>query len=394
MNVGLFYRPGAFRLDEARQWIYAYLLTRPSHQPPIAITQVTPPKELLSWLGISWREPAPTSASSRLPNELLYQDEERTRLRLSALGPLRYLDADKTETALVATDPVVFLAGDQPSEALSLAEQAIENQLDMLASQTPTDDAVTLLIALRHLHQEPLLLLREVAPIEADGALPSLSSLRQQGFLPQAIFNLLCLLCWPVPEGAWGLSQQLLWPLSALPGPSHMRFELPRLRTFNEVYLRSLSFEELGELLAPFLQEKGLWQDDHSQLQWAKLARDELSTLADVEHLRYLVDCTLVGPDNVEPEALRVMREESSLSVLSFARDYFAKGEQDFHALRTLIEKGTGAKRKKLFYPLRIALTGRIYGPSFPEILPFLGAKKCLARVEYWLQFLTSKQSP
>jgi glutamyl/glutaminyl-tRNA synthetase len=136
------------------------------------------------------------------------------------------------------------------------------------------------------------------------------------------------------------------------------------------------------------LEEKQLWRAQHSLLQWAKLAREEISTLLDVGHLAYFVERDLAGPERSPEETLGIMRAPTVGPVLATAAGYFAEGGVDFHILRSRIEHQTNAKRKKLFYPLRIALTGKVYGPSFPEMLLFFGANECLQRINIWQKFL------
>jgi glutamyl-tRNA synthetase len=46
------------------------------------------------------------------------------------------------------------------------------------------------------------------------------------------------------------------------------------------------------------------------------------------------------------------------------------------------IKQATGAKGKTLFQPLRLALTGRAHGPELKVLLPLIGRKRALARLE------------
>jgi len=55
--------------------------------------------------------------------------------------------------------------------------------------------------------------------------------------------------------------------------------------------------------------------------------------------------------------------------------------EDDFPQIVSELKKRTGLKGKKLFAPIRAALTGRIEGPELKNILPLLGKGVILERL-------------
>jgi glutamyl/glutaminyl-tRNA synthetase len=428
--IGFLIEPSSLTIDAAHAGLCSYLLAHQNAELPILLSDKTPALESLQWLGVSWREPAaPSKTQSFLddlflrgllyecgctslsaPHSCLQKVPSKKicyRLQLSKIESLRYQDETHNELALLAEDPVVTDDQKRPGRAFEIALRALESEIQTLIVQPYNEAVATLLAAFRLLEAKTPLRMMRLPTLASDEFL-TVEGLRSQGYLPHAIFNALYLLSWlpgwlTPTEGGAALSKEFLLllykpELAAARGTtsrsgSHAsisslaRFDLVRLRSLNEAHIRALSFEELGEALRPFLQEK-LWRDSHSLLQWAKLARDEISTLLDVEHLAYFVERALASPENAPDEVLAIMREESVSAVLASAVKYFTEGGTDFHALRTQIEAQTGAKRKRLFYPLRIALTGKLYGPSFPEVLPFLGAQECLARIAMWQEFL------
>jgi glutamyl-tRNA synthetase len=46
------------------------------------------------------------------------------------------------------------------------------------------------------------------------------------------------------------------------------------------------------------------------------------------------------------------------------------------------VKEATGAKGKALFGPLRLALTGVEHGPELKALLPLIGRRRVLARLE------------
>lgn len=218
---------------------------------------------------------------------------------------------------------------------------------------------------------------------------PLLSTLQREGYLGAAVVNALALLGWSPPEGAEALSWELLllW-FEPFAVQGTVRFDLGRLRALNQAHLRALSFAGLGEALRPFLEEAGLLTRAPSVERWARLVREDISTLAEVRALAYLVDPREAGPEAASEEARAVLRHPEAAALLDAALAYLKTGDEDFHNLRAAIEASTGAKRKRLFFPLRVALTGRLYGPPLPELIPLLGAEEAARRIAAWRRWL------
>jgi Anticodon binding domain len=409
--IGFFCEAGALTLDGARAGLCSFLLAHQSAQLPILLNNAPSVAPALRWLGVSWQEPPAPTPSALLdalakrgllypcgcdtpsaPHPCLHQappQKKCYRLRLSRIESLRYQDAALYELPLRAEDPIIADEERCPIPSLEFAQRALAADVSTLIT-LPSDEARgVLLAALRLLEAKTPLRLLRLPALEHARDLPTIEALRAQGFLPHAVANALSLLFWSPPGGATAMSMEVMLLLYEPTHPATApRFELARLRALNEAHIRALSFEELGEALRPFLDERQLWRASHSLLHWAKLAREEISTLRDVERLAYFVDGDLAGPERASAEILEIMRADTVAAVLAAAASYFAEGGADFHALRARIEQQTNTRRKRLFYPLRIALTGKIYGPSFPEVLPFLGARECLQRVQRWQRFL------
>ena len=56
-------------------------------------------------------------------------------------------------------------------------------------------------------------------------------------------------------------------------------------------------------------------------------------------------------------------------------------GPDSWSQVTQLIKEKTGAKGKKLFMPLRLALTGQKHGPEMAALFPLIGAEKARARL-------------
>ncbi len=68
-----------------------------------------------------------------------------------------------------------------------------------------------------------------------------------------------------------------------------------------------------------------------------------------------------------------------------FALEALVLHGTDFKALASEIGQRSAVKGKALFMPLRVALTGRRYGPEMGRLLPLLGTERARCRLEKWV---------
>lgn len=57
----------------------------------------------------------------------------------------------------------------------------------------------------------------------------------------------------------------------------------------------------------------------------------------------------------------------------------------DFRVLAGEVKRRSGVKGKALFMPLRVALTGRVFGPEMGGLLPLIGCERARRRLEKWV---------
>ena len=110
--------------------------------------------------------------------------------------------------------------------------------------------------------------------------------------------------------------------------------------------------------------------------------KDNAETLAEI---RGYLPIFLPGEFSVDDEARSVLAEDGALEAVK-AMEAVLQGlgevdEEAFPYIVTELKKRTGLKGKKLFAPLRAALTGRAEGPELKNILPLLGKQVILERL-------------
>jgi glutamyl-tRNA synthetase len=223
----------------------------------------------------------------------------------------------------------------------------------------------------------------------------SIAQFRDQGYLPEALFNFLALLGWAPGEGD---EQEIfsrgelierfdLFRVSKAPAV----FSYKKLDWMNGVYIRSLPEEELLERLIPFWQEAGLVPDPCPEdlrtrlWQLVPIVQERLKRLEEIVEWTRPLLCEIEPP---EPDKLvgKKMTPQESLGALRRARDFLASVEP-FEAeameqpLRDLADE-LGVKAGALFGILRWATVNQSVSPPLFGSFEFLGRERVLARLD------------
>ena len=223
----------------------------------------------------------------------------------------------------------------------------------------------------------------------------SITEFRDQGYLPEALFNFLALLGWAPGEGE---EQEIfsreeliekfdLFRVNRAPAA----FSYDKLDWMNGVYIRSLSPEELLERLLPFWQRAGLVPEPCPEEMRGKLARIVPLIQERLKHLTDVVEWTdffftEIEPPPAEDLVVKGLDAERTLEVLHRAREALAAlpdfGEEPVEqALRGLVTE-MGLKNRQVFGVIRWAVTGKKVSPPLFGTLSILGRERVLARLE------------
>jgi glutamyl-tRNA synthetase len=223
----------------------------------------------------------------------------------------------------------------------------------------------------------------------------SVAQFREQGYLPEAMFNFLALLGWAPGEG----DEQEIFSREELiasfdlfrVNKSPAVFSYKKLDWMNGVYIRELPEEVLLERLLPFWQEAGLVADLCSREE-----RDRLRPIVPLVQVRLkrldeIVELTSflfggIEPPSAEKLVGKKMTPEESLAALRRMRGLLAEVEP-FDAetieppMRALADE-LGLKARQLFGIARWATTGQKVAPPLFGSLAVLGRERVLARLD------------
>lgn len=214
----------------------------------------------------------------------------------------------------------------------------------------------------------------------------SVRNYREEGYLPEAVFNYLCLLGWSPPEeGREIYSKEELIQIFDLKNvnDSPAVFDVEKLRWMNGVYIREvISLESLAHYVRPFLEKAGFSVEEEYLLRVLQKTRDSFQTLSEaVDRLRPF----FLDEVNFSPEAMSVLENERALLILEFfygkIREEGLSG-QKVKEWAKQAQKELNVKAKDVWHTLRAALTGELEGVGIDVLCDVIPVEKALYRLK------------
>ena len=210
-----------------------------------------------------------------------------------------------------------------------------------------------------------------------------------EGILPHAMFNYLALLGWNPGGGEtqeFFTQQELIekFTLETV-NKAGAIFDPEKLQFMNVQYLKSMPLAQFMELAKPHLQN--VWSEIEAQPEYSnqalELARERIRGISDMTEGatyffsdEYSVDPAATEKHNT-PEAKVLMGELSTR--LCALPDWAHNG---IEAVIREIAAEKSVKPAALIHPSRVAVSGRMVGPSLFELLEVLGRDRVLRRLD------------
>jgi nondiscriminating glutamyl-tRNA synthetase len=212
------------------------------------------------------------------------------------------------------------------------------------------------------------------------------------GYLPEALVNFLALLGWSPSDG------KEIRPIQEIIQDFHLErlnkspavFDDEKLAWMNGEYIKTMDLKVLAKRIRPFVKAAGYDPDLHGEewfLQVLSCFRNGLRTLADVgqhldifynESFKFDLDAKAMLSAPESKTVVKVFGEEMS--------KYDPPTASALDEIQNVIKTKTGAKGKGLFMPMRAAITGKQHGPELKLVLPLIGTKEALRRIEKALE--------
>jgi glutamyl-tRNA synthetase len=226
---------------------------------------------------------------------------------------------------------------------------------------------------------------------------PSWRDFRDQGFLPEAVFNFMALIGWSYDDKTEFFTRDELIAAFTLErvGKAGGIYDAEKLEWMNGVYIRKLSLEEFTLRTLPYMERPeargGLPNSIPRPLDFdyasrvLALEQERLRTLGEAAHAVSFFYSEDVAYDT----ALLIqkgMDAARTRAALARARDLLNGLESWSHdameaPMRALAEE-LGLKPGQLFGPVRVAVSGRTATPPLFAMMEVLGRERTMQRIE------------
>lgn len=227
----------------------------------------------------------------------------------------------------------------------------------------------------------------------------SVEELRDQGLLPQALYNFLALLGWTPGDDREVMSKDEMVEAFSTDrlNASAAVFDPEKLAWMNAQYMSGLPLEEIVERLGPFLAEAGV--PEPGSLSAAERERFERAVdlhrrrARDLRHLARVIAPYFQERLDFDPDPAGKFREDPALPELLEALRERYRALEPFEIdpleaeLRGLADEH-GVKAAVLIHPLRMALSGEKAGPPVFDLVEAMGREATDRHLGHFLEWL------
>lgn len=210
---------------------------------------------------------------------------------------------------------------------------------------------------------------------------------RIDGYMPEAMVNYLAHMSWTPADGKELFSLEeacTSFDITKL-SKSPAVFDIQRLNWFNSHYIRSLPIATITDRALPYLEMLNLATYSRAQLEeMVGSVRDGLTILSEIlGAVRFYFAANIELPEDLKKEVLASTTAHKVLdnSLKTLSKLPFG----DHKGCKSVIDnlgKELGIKGKDLYWPLRVALSGKVKGPDLGSIISILGPERVKARLE------------
>jgi glutamyl-tRNA synthetase len=216
----------------------------------------------------------------------------------------------------------------------------------------------------------------------------SLTTYLEEGFLPEAVNNYLCLLGWSPKDNREKMLLAEVVERFDLPQilRHNAKFDLEKLLWLQGEYCRDLPDDRFYELAVHTFAKAGI-DTNKFDVNYVKAALDTCKgKIKTFSELPGYAGFYFRDEITYDPEAVKKSFVPENKPRLERVRDAFAKvGPFDAAALEATLKATAtelGVKAGVLVHPVRLAVTGNPSGPSLYHLLEVVGKEKVMRRIE------------
>lgn len=210
-----------------------------------------------------------------------------------------------------------------------------------------------------------------------------LHSLKEDGFLPEAICNYLACIGSNLDNKPLNLTEMISsYDFSSLSSQS-VRYEMKKIRSLNKKWIEQLSAEELLKKMEEQLTFTKLIGDQNLLYKAIDLGKKSAETLKEV----YLnIKSLLTEPKNLTDEIKAELQEKVSPEMKIVLKNIIKQNSLLSFELLESIAKEHNLSKQSLFIFIRVACTGLTHGFSIRELLEFFSNNQILKYCEKLLE--------
>lgn len=214
-----------------------------------------------------------------------------------------------------------------------------------------------------------------------------ISQYKEEGYIPEAMFNFLSLLGWSPEVEEEIFSHEKLIEIfdSNRLSKSPSMFDKNKLKWINNRYMKDLSNEKYLKLVRPFLTS--YYDCSSKSEEWINhlllLYKEQLSYGKEIQGL---VDIFFNQEIHFDDACKEVLSWETTPVVkeafYNVVKDLETFNEETIKASIKEVQKQTGIKGKPLFMGIRVLVSGSEHGPDLTQTLNLLGKETVLNRLK------------
>jgi glutamyl-tRNA synthetase len=224
----------------------------------------------------------------------------------------------------------------------------------------------------------------------------SIADYEEQGYLPEAVRNYLCLLGWSPKDNREVISIEEVIAKFDLPqvNRSNARFDIDKLFWINGEYFRAASIESIEPLAISILRKQNLLPENYDPAYFRAALGIVKEKIKLGRELPEWMGYFFREDFEFDPAAVKKVFTPEGLANLAKLRTRLAAVDgKNFTASELekefkILAEVNGQKVGALVHPARLAVSGRSVGPSLYHLLEVLGKDRVLSRMERaWNQF-------
>lgn len=215
----------------------------------------------------------------------------------------------------------------------------------------------------------PLILGADKTKLSKRHGAVSLDEYKSQGFLPEALFNYLAVLGFTPPDGNEIHSREEMIAMFDLVKvhKSGAVFDIKKLEWINAEYLKRMPDSELLHMIG----------EKYKNI--LPMVRERMKTKKDLEEFDFFFETPKIDPEMLTWKKSTLEASQNTLrEVMNVIRD----SEFDAVILRQRLDTLRAGDRGLVYWPLRVALSGKKASPDPVDIAMILGKEEVIKRIE------------